>query len=160
MDDKRTSRARGGIRYRKLRIAWSVVCGVACLLLIGLWVRSYWYSEGFNWFFSTTKYVHVSSDVGQLFLGVGDVSFEPPSYFRGEAGLYADEHELIRMPTLLAGQNQWGFQLGIPYWLLLLGTATLAALRWIAWRFSLRTLLIGMTLLAALLGLVAYDLRN
>ena len=31
----------GGMRFRKLRIAWSVVCGVACVLLIVLWVRSY-----------------------------------------------------------------------------------------------------------------------
>ena len=30
------------MRFRKLRIAWSVVCGVTCVLLIGLWVRSYW----------------------------------------------------------------------------------------------------------------------
>ena len=30
-----------GMRYRKLRIAWSVVCGIACVLLIALWVRSY-----------------------------------------------------------------------------------------------------------------------
>jgi hypothetical protein len=29
------------MKYRKLRIAWSGVYGVLCLLLIGLWVRSY-----------------------------------------------------------------------------------------------------------------------
>src|SRR3954470_13955494 len=29
------------MRFRKLRIAWSVVCGIACVLLIVLWVRSY-----------------------------------------------------------------------------------------------------------------------
>ena len=27
---------------RKLRIAWSVGCGIVCLLLIVLWVRSHW----------------------------------------------------------------------------------------------------------------------
>jgi hypothetical protein len=27
--------------FRKLRIAWSVGCGIACVLLIALWVRSY-----------------------------------------------------------------------------------------------------------------------
>ena len=30
------------MRFRKLRIAWSVACGIACVLLIVLWVRSYW----------------------------------------------------------------------------------------------------------------------
>jgi hypothetical protein len=29
-----------GMKHRKLRITWSVVWGVACLLLIMLWVRS------------------------------------------------------------------------------------------------------------------------
>jgi hypothetical protein len=40
MDDLRTDRA-AGVRFRKLRIAWSVGCSVLCLLLIVLWVRSY-----------------------------------------------------------------------------------------------------------------------
>src|SRR3954465_12938116 len=30
-----------GMRFRKLRIAWSVFWGVVCVLLIVLWVRSY-----------------------------------------------------------------------------------------------------------------------
>jgi hypothetical protein len=31
------------MRFRKLRIAWSVACGIACVLLIALWVRSFWW---------------------------------------------------------------------------------------------------------------------
>jgi hypothetical protein len=30
------------MRFRKLRIAFSVTCLIACVLLIALWVRSYW----------------------------------------------------------------------------------------------------------------------
>ena len=33
------------MNYRKLRIAWSVVFGVVAVLLIVLWVRSYWWVE-------------------------------------------------------------------------------------------------------------------
>src|SRR6476660_6623621 len=29
------------MKFRKLRIAWSAVWGIACVLLIALWVRSY-----------------------------------------------------------------------------------------------------------------------
>ncbi len=29
-------------KYRKLRIAFSATCGIICLLLIALWVRSYY----------------------------------------------------------------------------------------------------------------------
>src|SRR5262245_6814089 len=30
------------MKYRKLRIAWSVVWGIVAVLLVLLWVRSYW----------------------------------------------------------------------------------------------------------------------
>jgi hypothetical protein len=33
------------MRFRKLRIAWSAMCGIACVLLIALWVRSYWWQD-------------------------------------------------------------------------------------------------------------------
>ena len=33
------------MRFRKLRIAWSVVWGLAAVLLIVLWVRSYWWHD-------------------------------------------------------------------------------------------------------------------
>src|SRR3954453_23888497 len=33
------------MRFRKLRIAWSVFWGLACLLLIELWVRSYFFAD-------------------------------------------------------------------------------------------------------------------
>src|SRR6476660_981818 len=33
------------MRFRKLRIAWSVGCGVVCVLLIVLWARSYWWQD-------------------------------------------------------------------------------------------------------------------
>ena len=31
------------MRFRKLRIAFSATCLIACVLLIVLWVRSYWW---------------------------------------------------------------------------------------------------------------------
>jgi hypothetical protein len=33
------------MRYRKLRIAWSVGCAIACVLLCVLWVRSYYHAD-------------------------------------------------------------------------------------------------------------------
>src|SRR4051812_31782842 len=36
------AKMRGPMRFRKLRIAFSITCAIACVLLIGLWVRSYW----------------------------------------------------------------------------------------------------------------------
>jgi hypothetical protein len=36
------------MRFRELRIAWSVFWGVATVLLIVLWVRSYWRADNFD----------------------------------------------------------------------------------------------------------------
>src|SRR5688572_16156142 len=33
---------------RKLRITFSVLCGIVCLMLIVLWLRSYWWWDGFG----------------------------------------------------------------------------------------------------------------
>src|SRR4051794_21664600 len=33
---------------RGLRITWTAICGIACILLIGLWVRSYWWIEWYG----------------------------------------------------------------------------------------------------------------
>src|SRR6478752_7179993 len=35
----------GGVRFRKLRIAWSVMFAIVSLLVIALWVRSYWVQD-------------------------------------------------------------------------------------------------------------------
>jgi hypothetical protein len=50
-------------------------------------------------------------------------------------------------------------ELVLPYWLVFFSVAALASAPWIHWRFSLRTLLIAMTLVAILLGLIVYAAR-
>src|SRR6476619_5839896 len=52
------------MRFRKLRIAWSVVWGLACVLLIVLWVRSYWLTDGVTW--NGGCRVEVFSNYGQI----------------------------------------------------------------------------------------------
>src|SRR4051795_652243 len=58
----------GGMRFRKLRIAWSVFWGVACVLLIVLWVRSYSWNEEFA-FPAGGKRYHVQSLCGRIVVG-------------------------------------------------------------------------------------------
>src|SRR5689334_18375262 len=47
------------MRFRKLRIVWSVFWGIACVLLIALWVRSYWFSDTIRtpngWTYSSSR---------------------------------------------------------------------------------------------------------
>src|SRR5689334_2253638 len=52
------------MKFRKLRIAWSVACGVACVLLIALWVRSYCRDVGFTRMGSNKIYTDIASNFG------------------------------------------------------------------------------------------------
>jgi hypothetical protein len=60
-------------------------------------------------------------------------------------------------PNGLTGRSRSSGATGIvvPYWFVLVIVSGLAYLPWLRWRFSLRTLLIAITLVAILLGLIA-----
>src|SRR6478735_11109675 len=61
------------MRFRKLRIAWSVFWGLACLLLIVLWVRSYWWQEQFVRINSRSgRFLTLGQCSGAVFLRTGD----------------------------------------------------------------------------------------
>ena len=51
------------MRFRKLRIAFSATCLIACVLLIALWVRSYWRIDWLS-HLSSNSYANVASARG------------------------------------------------------------------------------------------------
>ena len=136
-----------------LRIAVTTFCGLACLLLIALWMRSYSLTDaavfyrGGNWY-------GIRSEPGHLRLtfmakaGVSDGWF-----FR--SGMLVDD----QFPLLIVG---WvgNFRNNLTaycaHWLAAIPFAVLAAAPWIKLRFSLRILLIAVTLLNLGLGTVVY----
>jgi hypothetical protein len=150
------------MRFRKLRIAFSVVCGVLCLLLMMLWVRSYYWNDVHAIHVGAYKFA-VQSAVGRVWFvrGLNTVSFHQKITKRKQLG------ELVR-----AHENEFGFYFGrphpsstdfrvsAPHWWLVVPALTLAALPWLHWRFRLRTLLIAMTLTAVILGTIAIAARD
>ena len=58
------------MKYRKLRIAFSAACLIACVLLIVLWVRSYWRFDQFIHSVSTTDYFACTSIQGEIQMGM------------------------------------------------------------------------------------------
>jgi hypothetical protein len=149
------------MKYRKLRIAWSLAWGVVAVLLCLLWVRSY-SVQGLKPIRSTSAtqrgYVLSSAD-GKLsvwtvtwrVLPNGRVMLESAAATRGaKVILSALCFEWTRSPT--------GFSMALPYWFLVAITGSLAAGPSIQRlkRFSLRTLLIAMTLVALGLGLIVW----
>jgi hypothetical protein len=154
-----------GMKHRKLRIAWSAVWGILCLLLIVLWVRSYDVTDGIIRGSQTSSKeisISISSDRGTLMFGrltfpIGQRPFAVPkkwTYYPDEPGFgpigskfvwrLSDEHFIVRFPTELPAAL----------------FAILATAPWIRWRFSLRALLIGMTVVAVGLGLALWALSG
>ena len=107
---------------RYLRIATTVVGGTLCLLLVALWVRSYlWRTKSVNSaIILRTSIATSSSDAGCVISWKGrPSSFQLSTYYRGEAGLHADEPG----PTTnagAAGRSKLRSKLESLYWLLLL----------------------------------------
>jgi len=134
-------------RYlRYLRIAFSCTCGIAVVLLVVLWVRSYWYVDVLCIKISSSRIVAAQTLRGTLALD-----------------------DLPSMP----GTNWWWLGYGavapslrfdsssflVPLWSLNIVSIVLATAPWLPWRFSLRTLLIATTLIALSLGLIIATTR-
>jgi hypothetical protein len=154
MDAQATTRERARMKYRKLRIAWSVMCGILCLLLIALWVRSYSYLDAIG-----TPPRVVTSWRGRLFAGgTGHVK-----HFSDR-----DESNDPRLRTVLGvyiltaiDQGNIAYKGGssLPIAAPLILITIVAAAPWIRWRYSLRTLLVAMTVIAMGLGVIVYAMR-
>lgn len=145
------------MNLRNLRIAWSVTWGVAALLLIVLWVRSYWGRSSAEVLVTPTHRYYVHSLYGtvaferemRIFLGIELHRLNQESDFQRlttNAGL-----RIVRNDS-----DGNLLEVSISYWLLTAATVFVAAAPWLRWRFSLRTLLIATTFVAVVLGLISW----
>ena len=75
-----------------LRIAFSVVCAIVWVLLIALWVRSYWACDMVYWPLSSGKAFTISTTTGSRItyssytasFPVADIIFEPVTRWRSQ----------------------------------------------------------------------------
>ncbi len=148
--------------YRKLRIAWTVFWGVAAVLLIVLWVRSYWRVQHVVWN-SETKAFDISFDRGQLGIGaVNDRIMLPLGWSHRTFPIWSadSDSDTDDTPKTILGfgleTDDISIDAYIPFWFPVLTCAAIAIIPSPLFkRFSLRTLLIATTLVAVVLGLIA-----
>jgi hypothetical protein len=142
------------MRFRKLRIAWSVLWGVLAVLLCVLWVRSYAHSDLVDVPFGSSKSFRITIDPGMIWTAKIDM----PSEWNFESEPVSRKHELLasiyRHGFAFSGADS-EFAIALPFWLYVIFSILVGSLSWIP-RFSLRTLLIATTLLALIMGLVVY----
>lgn len=146
--------------FKVIRIVVSVLCLFVSALFAVLWMRSYYTRDSIHGRTSHTRRLHVRTlpgwiafttvttsnptNVHQWRIAVGeDAGHDVPQSWR----------EVFRSFDWGAGAN--GMSVRIPCWFLVLAAATFAAVPWITWRFSIRTLLIGTAMFAVLLALIA-----
>jgi hypothetical protein len=143
-----------------LRIAFSATCLIACVLLIAWWIRSYWRGDFLYLELTATQAVEFGSFKASVLFVEFFVSRVPPTPpIRFRTARYDVEPHWQYVGFQLEGDRS-GTRLGLPHWFLVIVSATFAAIPWIRWRFSLRTLLIATTIVALVLGLTIYATRG
>lgn len=135
-----------------LRIAVSATFGILCVMLIALWVRSYWRWDTYR----------VQTNSHRTTLGSNSGTFYLMDWSRANPethGWLRDSSEAMRTPI----EFRWraGGELlvvVVPTWLPVILTGATAVIPWIqpSKRFRLRTLLVTTTLFGIVLGLAAY----
>ncbi len=142
-----------------LRIIWTTFCGIACVLLIALWVRSYWRTDIIFRVNKSRVLTTLGSSSGSTYLIRMDRSGGPALVAVHETqGWKHSSDEPVKPPK----NFEWASTakqstIRAPIWFLVILLAFATALPWFgrARRFSLRTLLIATTLIALALGTVA-----
>jgi hypothetical protein len=142
-----------------LRIAVTALSLTACVLLIALWVRSYWRLDGLSVPITITRRIEIWSGGARLEFRMAEyIGPSGPSNPWNLARLSRNEvldymkAAGIKRETRYFGQTQFGFLL--PTWLFVLIAISGATAPWLPWQFSLRTLLIVMTVFAVGLGVI------
>jgi hypothetical protein len=145
------------MRFRKLRFVWSISWGIAAVLLVALWVRSYWWNDGIIG--GGTQFTIIDIEWGV-------VAFERIAPNRGEPESWHLFHNPITHDSGGLG-FRWdafanGWLVAVPVWLPTTISAAIAVIPWMRWtkRFSLRTLLVATTAVALFLGAVIYAVRK
>jgi hypothetical protein len=166
-----------------LRIAATALSVTVCVLLVALWVRSYWYEDQLaNYMveiggYRTGGYVFRSRQ-GNLLISTYDAMNDPgmippltyPWYIESKRITGPMTHTLANKSTTNA---LWRFGIrrsaeatyvNVPHWFVIILSAMLLAMLgrrqlWTA-RFSLRTLLIAWTLVAVGLAIIVLSIQR
>jgi len=145
---------------KTLRIAVTAVSLLVCALLIVLWVRSYFcFDDLYLHFHRFPDYsVEFTSWEGTISTDVFPEIFSEGNVIEHQHYAESPRPEFIRPWFYLGSDDFYILVVFVPHWFLVTIFAAFAAVPWIKWRFSLRTLLIVLTLFAVFFGMIAMSL--
>jgi hypothetical protein len=147
---------------RYLRIAFSVTCLIACVMLIVLWVRS---CSRLDYCKLPVGSLHIHTIKGQI---IFFALLDRPDWKAGSVPMQYVAHHPVLSSPYSGWQTASGFtiseeppaaHLQLRFWIVIPIVAVVGILPWLPWRFTTRTLLIATTLVAVVLGLIVYFAR-
>jgi hypothetical protein len=144
------------MRFRKLRIAWSVAWSVLAVVFCLAWFVSCLKLTSIEVLVTPTHRYYIHSLAGTLSLEREYREFirvEIRTLHTYEDSIYLATKAGIKIVRSTSGEVD---AVSVSYWLLTCIAMFVAAIPWFSWRFSLRTLLIATTLVAVGLGLAVY----
>ena len=153
---------------RLLNIA-SIVCLVACVALMGMWVRSHYQHDEVRGRFTGGQCLYVHSVQGRLILSVNP----PFATTLGEwsAAIYFGpdkQQSVVNIPLLSHGIpgslgfgyyfDKFNWLVAVPFWFLVFASGALAIFFRLSWplRFTLRRMFVVTTFLAVVLGMIGW----
>jgi hypothetical protein len=164
-----------------LRIAFSVACATAFVLLIILWVRSYTIIDVAHLKLSGYVLCRISSFQGRLNFRVDRMpvlnEFPPrnphrdgPSFFWSQCGWWSSTiQDYANGSPIPRAEFPWFGYVGVRtmhvlttpiwFWLIICGASAWVSWTRTKWNFSLRMLLIAATIVGVVLGLIAWSCR-
>jgi hypothetical protein len=157
------------MKFRKLRIAWSVGCGIACVVLIVSWVRSYAWIEAVTVPAVGGRKIEFATIKGALSVGTvqDGGQWETERYSAEEWERFVTSvGPVAPLPSTVWGgiyKTPTATTMFLPYWFLTVSFAVCGASPWrrhFSFRFCLRTLLIATTLVAVVLGTIMWAVRS
>jgi hypothetical protein len=140
---------------RYVRIAVTALSLTACVLLIALWVRSYWWEDGLSGPLPNKQAFHIKSSYGLMMIAIVSATNRTWQFETIESAL--PDSNLLH----LSSDSGFGFidatpdyVVTFPQWLTVAMLGVIGAIPWLQKSFSLRTLLIATTMVAVGLGIV------
>jgi hypothetical protein len=130
-----------------LRIAVTALCLTACMLLIALWVRSYYLIDAFQISFPFMR-ARIFSETGVVVTWIVHNNNDERSFW-----MTMPLNEVFSLFSTKSVQIEPA-NIQVPHWILVILSAGFAASPWFPWRYSLRTLLVATTLVAVGLGVI------
>ena len=167
MGFERTSTNRDHIEgsLRSLRYALTALGLMASVAMVAWSARSYFFIDQLAIRTSASRSIWISAEQGHLLV------HDSPFFTHRAWHFWQTPLKARDRAVLTAAYSEWKFRLGdvcgesyvqMPLWCPALVFATVAGTPWmgkLSWRFSLRTLLIAMTLIAVALGLIVATSR-